>query len=152
MAHTAHEFSAAMQCSNDLPMFIVLGAGVEGVMRRCCEQTLRIMRENRESLLTIIEVTVMALRSSACPNGGSCCHTRPTGLDTSLLLWGLPRPAVLPNLQWLWKRIRASSDECLLPPVQACAWSTTSAYCQISDCHAISSGCAAVAVRGLRRC
>ncbi len=26
-------------------------------MRRCCEQTMRIMRENKESLLTIIEVT-----------------------------------------------------------------------------------------------
>ena len=26
-------------------------------MRRCCEQTMRIMRENKESLLTIIEVS-----------------------------------------------------------------------------------------------
>jgi hypothetical protein len=35
-------------------------------MRRCCEQTLRIMRENKESLLTIIEVTDTALRCPAC--------------------------------------------------------------------------------------
>ena len=30
--------------------------GVEGVMRRCCEETLRVLRDNRGSLLTVIEV------------------------------------------------------------------------------------------------
>ena len=32
--------------------------GVEGVMRRCCQETLRVLRLNRESLMTIIEVFV----------------------------------------------------------------------------------------------
>ncbi|KAK9806879.1 hypothetical protein WJX72_005975 [[Myrmecia] bisecta] len=32
--------------------------GVEGVMRRCCEETLRVLRANKESLLTIIEVFI----------------------------------------------------------------------------------------------
>lgn len=31
-------------------------AGVEGVFRRCCEETLSVMRTNKEALLTIIEV------------------------------------------------------------------------------------------------
>jgi len=30
--------------------------GVEGVFRRCCEETLSVMRTNKEALLTIIEV------------------------------------------------------------------------------------------------
>ena len=30
--------------------------GVEGVMRSCCEKTLGVLRQNKESLLTIIEV------------------------------------------------------------------------------------------------
>lgn len=30
--------------------------GVEGVFRRCCEETLLVMRTNKEALLTIIEV------------------------------------------------------------------------------------------------
>lgn len=30
--------------------------GVEGVFRRCCEETLCVMRTNKEALLTIIEV------------------------------------------------------------------------------------------------
>lgn len=30
--------------------------GVEGVMRSCCEHTLAVLRQNKESLLTIIEV------------------------------------------------------------------------------------------------
>lgn len=32
--------------------------GVEGVMRRCCQETLRVLRQNRETLMTIIEVFV----------------------------------------------------------------------------------------------
>uniref|UniRef100_A0ACD5TS08 Uncharacterized protein n=1 Tax=Avena sativa TaxID=4498 RepID=A0ACD5TS08_AVESA len=32
--------------------------GVEGVFRRCCEKTLSVMRENKEALLTIIEVFI----------------------------------------------------------------------------------------------
>ena len=31
-------------------------AGVEGVMRRCCEETMRVLRDNREALLILIEV------------------------------------------------------------------------------------------------
>ena len=30
--------------------------GVEGVFRKCCEETLSVMRTNKEALLTIIEV------------------------------------------------------------------------------------------------
>lgn len=30
--------------------------GTEGVFRRCCEETLSVMRSNKEALLTIIEV------------------------------------------------------------------------------------------------
>ena len=30
--------------------------GVEGVFRRCCEETLSVMRTNKEALLTIVEV------------------------------------------------------------------------------------------------
>ena len=33
-------------------------AGVEGVLRRCCEETLAILRANKESLLTLIEVLI----------------------------------------------------------------------------------------------
>ncbi|PSC71129.1 serine threonine-kinase ATM isoform X1 [Micractinium conductrix] len=32
--------------------------GVEGVMRRCCEETLRVLRANKESILTVIEVFI----------------------------------------------------------------------------------------------
>ena len=32
-------------------------AGVEGVMARCCVETLRALRENSASVLTIVEVT-----------------------------------------------------------------------------------------------
>ena len=35
--------------------------GVEGVFRRCCEETLSVMRTNKEALLTIIEVTLLCL-------------------------------------------------------------------------------------------
>lgn len=31
-------------------------SGVEGVFRRCCEETLRVLRNHRESLITILEV------------------------------------------------------------------------------------------------
>jgi ataxia telangiectasia mutated family protein len=34
------------------------GAGVEGVMRKCCEETLRVLRTHKESLLTIVEVFI----------------------------------------------------------------------------------------------
>jgi len=33
-------------------------AGVEGVLRRCCEETLGVLRANRESLLTLVEVLI----------------------------------------------------------------------------------------------
>ena len=33
-------------------------AGVEGPMRRCCEEALTVMRAARESLLTVIEVFI----------------------------------------------------------------------------------------------
>jgi ataxia telangiectasia mutated family protein len=33
-------------------------AGVEGVMRRCCEETLSVLRANKESLLTLVEVLI----------------------------------------------------------------------------------------------
>uniref|UniRef100_A0A0A0LS27 Serine/threonine-protein kinase ATM n=2 Tax=Cucumis sativus TaxID=3659 RepID=A0A0A0LS27_CUCSA len=33
-------------------------AGVEGVFRRCCEETLSVMRTNKEALLTIVEVFI----------------------------------------------------------------------------------------------
>lgn len=33
-------------------------AGVEGVMRRCCEETMRVLRDNREALLILIEVFI----------------------------------------------------------------------------------------------
>jgi phosphatidylinositol kinase/protein kinase (PI-3 family) len=29
---------------------------VEGVMRRCCEETMRVLRDNHEALLILIEV------------------------------------------------------------------------------------------------
>ena len=32
--------------------------GLEGVMRRCCQETLRVLRLNRDSLMTVIEVFV----------------------------------------------------------------------------------------------
>lgn len=35
-----------------------MGAGVEGVMRKCCEETLRVLRVHKESLLTIVEVFI----------------------------------------------------------------------------------------------
>jgi ataxia telangiectasia mutated family protein len=33
-------------------------AGVEGVMRRCCEETLTVLRANKESLQTLVEVLI----------------------------------------------------------------------------------------------
>jgi len=33
--------------------------GVEGVFRRCCEETLSVMRTNKEALLTIVEVIIL---------------------------------------------------------------------------------------------
>ncbi|KAL4452130.1 hypothetical protein ABPG75_007792 [Micractinium tetrahymenae] len=33
-------------------------AGVEGVMRRCCEETLRVLRASKESILTVVEVFI----------------------------------------------------------------------------------------------
>ena len=33
-------------------------AGVEGTMRRCCEETLRVLRQHKDFLLTIIEVLI----------------------------------------------------------------------------------------------
>jgi len=33
-------------------------SGVEGVMRRCCEETMRVLRANKEALLTLIEVFI----------------------------------------------------------------------------------------------
>ena len=33
-------------------------AGVQGVMRRCCEETLAVLRANKESLLTLVEVLI----------------------------------------------------------------------------------------------
>ena len=44
--------------SNQYDDKIASRAGVEGVMRRCCEETLRVLREHKESLLTIIEVFI----------------------------------------------------------------------------------------------
>lgn len=43
--------------------------GVEGVFRRCCEETLSVMRTNKEALLTIIEV--LNHISLVC---WFCCH------------------------------------------------------------------------------
>ena len=58
----ANDFLIIRQCAAfDLqgPLFPfeeLLYAGVEGVMRICCEKTLGVLRQNKESLLTIIEV------------------------------------------------------------------------------------------------
>ncbi len=41
-------------------------------MRRCCEQTMRIMRENKESLLTIIEVTYQRQAAHPCASAYLC--------------------------------------------------------------------------------
>ena len=35
---------------------LVCIVGVEGVMRSCCEKTMGVLRQNKESLITIIEV------------------------------------------------------------------------------------------------
>ena len=35
---------------------VVCVVGVEGVMRSCCEKTMGVLRQNKESLITIIEV------------------------------------------------------------------------------------------------
>lgn len=35
-------------------------SGVEGVFRRCCEETLSVMRTNKEALLTIVEVWLIS--------------------------------------------------------------------------------------------
>lgn len=44
--------------------------GVEGVFRRCCEETLSVMRTNKEALLTIVEVCYLTpliqLRYKSC--------------------------------------------------------------------------------------
>lgn len=44
----------------------MLVAGVEGVMRRCCEEVLRVLRANKEALLTVIEVSSVAPLLSSC--------------------------------------------------------------------------------------
>lgn len=38
--------------------------GVEGVFRRCCEETISVMRANKEALLTIVEVHLIKLHFS----------------------------------------------------------------------------------------
>ena len=40
---------------------VVADTGVEGVMRSCCEKTLGVLRENKESLITIIEVAASCM-------------------------------------------------------------------------------------------
>lgn len=40
-------------------MLGVADAGVEGVMRSCCEKTLGVLQKNKESLITIIEVAIL---------------------------------------------------------------------------------------------
>lgn len=37
---------------------LFVAKGVEGVMRKCCEETLRVLRAHKESLLTIVEVFI----------------------------------------------------------------------------------------------
>ena len=33
--------------------------GVEGVCRRCCEKTMEVMRTSHESLMTVVEVSLL---------------------------------------------------------------------------------------------
>ena len=54
------------------------GTGIEGVMRSCCEKTLGVLRKNKESLITIIEVMAILRDPQAyvCITGGNgtiCC-------------------------------------------------------------------------------
>lgn len=56
-------------------------AGVEGVMRRCCEVTMRVLRENREALLILIEVrisvrTPFGLACSRATHSRAACNAR----------------------------------------------------------------------------
>ena len=60
--------------------------GIEGVMRSCCEKTLGVLRENKESLITIIEVEPSFATQQLCASvncGGHLCY----------LLCGIKSPA-----------------------------------------------------------
>ena len=41
--------------------------GVEGACRRCCEETMRVLRANKDSLLTIIEAGIRPLKFPGNP-------------------------------------------------------------------------------------
>ena len=51
--------------------------GIEGVMRSCCKKTLGVLRENKESLITIIEVEPSFANQQLCASvncGGHLCY------------------------------------------------------------------------------
>ncbi len=67
-------------------------SGVEGLMRSCCEKTLGVLRQNKESLITIIEVqhiiymrTDSSLTNSTCLSYVQDLHAHPAVI--------LPSPA-----------------------------------------------------------
>lgn len=51
--HSAKYKCRCMRCKG---LWVVCVVGVEGVMRSCCEKTMGVLRQNKESLITIIEV------------------------------------------------------------------------------------------------
>lgn len=53
---------------------LVCVVGVEGVMRSCCEKTMGVLRQNKESLITIIEV--LNIQKSILVQCTSMAHAR----------------------------------------------------------------------------
>lgn len=66
-----------------------LCTGIEGVMRSCCEKTLGVLRENKESLITIIEVEPSCATQQLCASvncGGTCVIPCALSVSCCLLL------------------------------------------------------------------
>ena len=56
--------------------------GVEGVYRRCCEKTMEVMRTSQESLMTVVEVSLLIDRFRYI-------KIRLKTIDLSTRLWGI---------------------------------------------------------------
>ena len=61
-------------------------AGVEGVFRRCCEETMRVMRASHEELRTIVEVSD-ALTWCIGSSKKTCCCNSPTHRFSFMILY-----------------------------------------------------------------
>ena len=53
---TSSHLGASNVTSVQQPLHTCLAAGTQGALQRCCEEVLRVLRANMQSLLTIVQV------------------------------------------------------------------------------------------------